>query len=1636
MNVKRLISILITVSMIAGMFVCVPVHADAVSKEVMNLTFEEGGVTPTFTYEDKNYTVLDNGSIKGYISKKNHIYGRTGDTCLYVNTSSVAANKNSEFTVPNISSLKDIGGGAIVVSWDMAAEALEGTNEFQHLITLSKKDTTTGEYSTQPMNFYYSATGMYLNYGSGHNNQNQNLTSYKPANGGWHRYDLVLYYGTAKLELYQDGIVIKSDDYGPRTLNKNKANGVEVITGLAGDTDNTLLFRLRNKETGNKKVYYDNIRIRKYIGTFSPDYYEDFSTASKNFVPTHKDPTKSDYLYKKDDAADFEVESGVYGKVATDQSIKIVKKNVGSGSKEVYYQHTGTGTGYQAGGTVHIGFSLAFDKIERIMNKFLQIDPSNSSDTREKIVELKYGKLVSMGNETPVNWETGKWYRFDVYVVPGNGSDVMNTVDVYMNGKKMFEDVPMKTSSLGRLNPLRIGQLEKVDIYNDVMYIDDFTYAYSPAGISVARPNVALSSNDEDIRVVDTDTIFIDGTKTAADVENAISVTGGTKYILSDSQTLAEGTENATDCYLLVSAANGGKHICPIVNRVDRYTEDFSSREYSGSAMKDWSAVNTPSGKTAGQKGGAYGLSGKASTDQSYKNINGYVGHEYKYQDAPLVIDNDVKATIEFSILMNDMAASENMAFMFEYEDANGEIKQSSLVTLLHLSKGKVQLLGVDSSTYSKNQWNKFAIEIDPKTFTADVYHNGKLAMENQRLMASSFDATDCEIVNIYRFKYEHSGNSTTDEYSAIDDFKVYLGSYNAGEDALACTSEDYIVKNNWIAITEETDTDTFDSTISLDNIKRKVIFDDETMESTEIADEYEMVCHNQIMAVETEGGAIHYYRIVDQNEKTTVISNNVFAGANASSLTEVKPGDKLELGTYRAKAVYEKYNNDPEYVYVALRSNLIDTPNDMEDVSFIKRELVFGLNDLESNTIEIEDTDEQLKAMIWNTDLSPFCEAFVTPLEKETPENKDDAYSTPSVPTEEEIEVALNSAHPRLMVTDFDALAQSIKTDADYKKWYYSNKGTANENQNSVEYRAQLYAGYDMPVYEDDDSERIVSASTFRDRVILFAFNHKITNRVYSKPSDYYKNKVWEYLNSAKDWPDWGHENEFLNTADMIMAYAIAYDWLYDEWTDEEKKIIRDTLKSKGLNYAQSIYNGNPNDYSSWIDRENNWTAWCNSPILLGALAIADEDEIGIPLVRNALDNISTCYGCFAPDGAWDEGTGYGEVAMSFLAIALSSCETALSSDFGHKYAEGLSDAGFYNMYMSGKNKSFGLNDSSGDNNLYFDFYFGKLFNDKYLSGLRYHQLQNLGANATVYDLIWYDKSNVSTRFLTDMPFDMNYSGIETSTMRAGGFLDNTTAFAGLHAGYNNVNHGHLDGGNFVYETNGVRWALDLGADSYNLHNYFETDSWAQLLGKSRWDYYRCRAEGHNTWVINPDSDADQKVEGKGTILKNSFTKDGTSWSIADLTDFYSDDASSAKRGIMLNKANGSLIVRDEISLKSSSTLYWFMHTNASISVSDDGKSAILTQDGRRLWVGIIDGDGTFAERSATPLPSSPNPDEWSENKSKAQNANDGINKLSIKYTGKSGTLDQTVYMVELEDGQSAPASIPQSTSLANWEE
>ena len=171
----------------------------------------------------------------------------------------------------------------------------------------------------------------------------------------------------------------------------------------------------------------------------------------------------------------------------------------------------------------------------------------------------------------------------------------------------------------------------------------------------------------------------------------------------------------------------------------------------------------------------------------------------------------------------------------------------------------------------------------------------------------------------------------------------------------------------------------------------------------------------------------------------------------------------------------------------------------------------------------------------------------------------------------------------------------------------------------------------------------------------------------------------------------------------------------------------------------------------------------------------------------------------------------------------------------------------------------------------------------------------------------------------------------------------DPQALFVGFKAGDNKANHSHLDLGSFVFDAAGARWAMDLGADDYNLPGYF---------GRQRWEYYRLRTEGHNTLVLNPGQAPDQDPAAVARIVRFKSTPERP-YAIADLTPAYAKNARRVWRGLALLDRD-KLLVQDEVQAEKPVELWWFMHTQAGISVEQDGHAAHLHSGSAELEVRI----------------------------------------------------------------------------------
>ncbi len=582
-------------------------------------------------------------------------------------------------------------------------------------------------------------------------------------------------------------------------------------------------------------------------------------------------------------------------------------------------------------------------------------------------------------------------------------------------------------------------------------------------------------------------------------------------------------------------------------------------------------------------------------------------------------------------------------------------------------------------------------------------------------------------------------------------------------------------------------------------------------------------------------------------------------------------------------------------------------------------------------------------------------------------------------VPLGEQMLAILHKSHPRLLVSSngFAQLKARLASDPLLGKWH-----------EALLKRGQTILAQAPSKYEIPDGLRLLATSRrVLDRVYTLALLQQLDG------GQQYAERAWKELEAAADFPDW-NPRHFLDTAEMTHAFAIAYDWLYDTWSPEQRQRLRQAIVEKGLTPGLKTYRAR----NWWAAARHNWNQVCNGGLGMGALALGDvEPEVCGEILHDAVASLPLAMAEFAPDGAWAEGPGYWNYATSYNVVFLAALETALGSDFGLAAIAGFGQTGMFPLYLTGPlGRTFNYADG-GDREIRAPqmFWLARHFRQPV-----YAWYEREHAGPSPLDLVWYDPEGADPK-TAGLPLDRCFKNAEVVALRSE-WENPKAVFVGFKAGDNKANHSHLDLGCFVMDALGARWAVDLGADDYNLPGYF---------GKQRWNYYRLRAEGQNTLVINPGNGPDQDPSAAARITRFD-SKPGRSFAIADLTAAYKKDARKVSRGLAL--VNGAqVLVQDEIEAQAPVEAWWFMHTPATATLEEDGRVAVLKQLGAQLHAEILSpGDARFEIMEADPLPSSPHPD--------GQAKNQNVRKLAIHVKGVSSS--RIAVMLSPVDGRGAP--------------
>jgi hypothetical protein len=458
--------------------------------------------------------------------------------------------------------------------------------------------------------------------------------------------------------------------------------------------------------------------------------------------------------------------------------------------------------------------------------------------------------------------------------------------------------------------------------------------------------------------------------------------------------------------------------------------------------------------------------------------------------------------------------------------------------------------------------------------------------------------------------------------------------------------------------------------------------------------------------------------------------------------------------------------------------------------------------------------------------------------------------------------------------------------------------------------------------------------------------------------------------LASAPSWKERPVIKSFLDCAEVAIAVSLAYDWLFQALSADERAAVEAALSQQILQPALAAYEDR---LLSWPRRRENCTAVSNSGVVVAALAVARvRPELAAVLLRAALGSAWSLFDAFAPDGAWHEGLSYWALTVRHAALMVAALESSLGDSFGLADRPGFGVTGDFASYAAGPS---GLAFNFGDSTPAFDVGALAWFSHRFGRPIDGWLLGDYDGWQLPFTLIWPRRARDGPIGL-GMPTGKVFGGLGLACFRNTWRSEDAARpvyFAikggnGVRPGSSGASpaeepalHAQADAGTFIIDGAHRRWAVDLGADDYDLPGYF--DHGRDGRSGRRWRYYRNHAVGHNTLVI----DGANQIPDAATEILGQCVEGEAQWVVFDLSAAYGRPAGSVCRGAAL--IGRQIVIQDEIAAGVSNDVVWTMHTAAD-TISIAGRTAALTGGCDRFVARILEPENACFTLSSPPPP------------------------------------------------------------------
>jgi len=556
--------------------------------------------------------------------------------------------------------------------------------------------------------------------------------------------------------------------------------------------------------------------------------------------------------------------------------------------------------------------------------------------------------------------------------------------------------------------------------------------------------------------------------------------------------------------------------------------------------------------------------------------------------------------------------------------------------------------------------------------------------------------------------------------------------------------------------------------------------------------------------------------------------------------------------------------------------------------------------------------------------------------------------------------ESSLYGKHPRVMAdaSDFDRVRTLWQTDAQMRSWINSVIGSADS----------LCEDPTPLVYELRDGVRLLYVS--RD----LCAHMRTLGIAYQMTGDKkYAERAWVDMEAVSNFHTWHPEHD-IDVGEMAAGFAIGYDWMYDAYTPEQRKIMEEGARANGIMEYVDTYQNRGGHLA--VNGSNNHTTICNAGGGMLGIAMLDAyPESASYIIASSVRGLEHSIAGYIPDGDWFEGIGYAGLNLELMSQHFASLEKVFGTCFGVTNVEGVDKIAYYFLNMQSKMGSFGFGDGSGGGVtsepgcLWLCNHF-----DDAPAATTYKEI--VGLTGDWRTILWYRPEMLNSKDL--VPLDALYVNQDVFVTRDTWVKAEQNTFAGIKGGAANHGHAHGDIGKFDFYANGVKWTTESGGYDYNAPDYWNWHGGVDNgpAGK-RWQYWGTRGEAHNTLIIDPDSQFEFDPFERA-VMYHTESKPRGSIALINTTPVHRGKALKAERGMMMADERRSLVVRDEVTVAKPCKVYWHMFTTQDAKLSEDGKRVIIAESGNPQNYVTVDFlcDAPYTLTVARPelLPNSPN--------------------------------------------------------------